>query len=402
MEAGTGLQWWAARKLYGSLRAVPEIEKLVYGGDGLVRDRSLGDGRAKVAFIPFSLPGEVWENGSLLAASPERIEPGCEYFTRCGGCHYQHMGDARQLAAKREILGETLQRLGRIAIPEIRTVSAAPWGYRNRIQLHFHKGQMGFHEAGSRKLVAISRCPIASPTLERAIEALREMRRQPRFPRFLESVELFTNETETLVNVLESERPVARGFFDWAAELIPGATLSSLDYPTAGGSFRVGHKSFFQVNRFLVDALVEQAIPDARGEWALDLYAGVGLFSRPLLERFSRVTAVEVVRSAAQDFVVNVPDAEIVQKPTEDFLAGFDGRPDFVLADPPRAGLGKRTVTELIRIRPRRLTIVSCDPSTLARDLALLAAAGFTLDSLTMADLFPQTFHIETIARLSG
>lgn len=400
MEAGSKM--WEARTHYGSLRAVPEIEKLVYGGDGLARDRSLGDGRGKVEFVPFSLPGEVWENGELRTPSPDRVDAVCEYFTRCGGCHYQHMAYERQLAAKREILAETLVRLGRLTLPEIDVVSAEPWGYRNRIQLHFHNGQMGYHAAGSQKLVAVNHCPIASPGLERALAALRDMRRDSRFPRFLGSIELFTNETETLVNVLESERPVARGFFDWAAELIPGATLSSLDYVSKSGPFRVGHRSFFQVNRFLVDGLVEQAVPDSRGDWALDLYAGVGLFSRPLLERFSRVTAVEVVRSAAQDLVENVPDADIVQKPTEEFLAALNGRPDFVLADPPRAGLGKRAVMELIRIRPRQLTIVSCDPSTLARDLALLTAAGFGLRSLTMADLFPQTYHIETIARLES
>lgn len=371
-----------------------EIEKLVYGGDGLARDEG------RVVFVPFSLPGERWDGGALIQASPDRIEPQCPYFTRCGGCHYQHMPYEKQLAAKKAILEETVARLGKLTPPGIATVFAEPWAYRNRVQFHFDRGQIGFHAAKSRKLVAVNHCPIASPAIERAIGALREMRRDRRFPRFLESVELFTNETETLVNVLATGRPVSRKFFEWCAEGIPGALLSALDYPTAYGSYRVSHKSFFQVNRYLIDRLVALAIGDARGARAIDLYAGVGLFTRPLAERFDRVTAVEVVRSAAADLAVNAPRAAIVQKSTEDFLAASPEAADFVLADPPRAGLGKRGTAGLLALRAPRLAVVSCDPATLARDLAALAAGGYAIESMTLIDLFPHSYHIETVTHL--
>ncbi|MDX2180884.1 MAG: class I SAM-dependent RNA methyltransferase [Bryobacteraceae bacterium] len=373
---------------------MPQIEKLVYGGDGLMRVEG------RVSFVPFSLPGEQWESGALVAASPDRIEAKCEYFSRCGGCHYQHLDYEKQLAAKRAILEETLARLGRITPPEIAVASAEPWGYRNRIQLHFERGQMGYHAAGSRKLIPVTHCPIASPTIENAIGALRDMRRDAKFPRFFESVELFSNETETLVNVLKSAKPVSKRFFDWAAERIPGATLSGLDYRVGGDTFHVSHKSFFQVNRFLVERLVELATGEESGGHALDLYAGVGLFTLPLSRAFERVTAVEVVRSAVNDLTRNAPQAKAIQQSTEDYLAQLNDAPNFVLADPPRAGLGKRAVEHLLRLRAPKLTVVSCDPATLARDLTSLIAGGYEIEGMTMIDLFPQTFHIETVTRL--
>lgn len=371
-----------------------EIEKLVYGGDGLARDEG------RVVFVPFSLPGERWDGGNLVAPSPDRIDPKCSYFAKCGGCHYQHMPYEKQLAAKKAILEETLARIGKLTPPEIDVVSAEPWAYRNRVQFHFDRGQIGFHAAKSKKLVPVNHCPIASPTIEGALGVLREMRRDRRFPRFLESVELFTNETETLVNVLETGRPVSKTFFEWCAEGIPGALASALDYPTANGAYRVSHKSFFQVNRYLIDRLVELALGDARGGSAVDLYAGVGLFTRPLAERFGNVTAVEVVRSAAADLAINAPGARIAQQTTEDFLASSPKPADFVLADPPRAGLGKRGTAGLLALRPARLSIVSCDPATLARDLAVFIAGGYSIQSMTLIDLFPQTFHIETVTHL--
>jgi 23S rRNA (uracil1939-C5)-methyltransferase len=373
---------------------VLEIEKLVYGGDGLARDEG------RVVFVPFSLPGERWEGETVVESSPDRIDPKCSYFAKCGGCHYQHMAYDKQLAAKKSILEETLARLGKLTPPDISIVSGEPWAYRNRVQFHFDRGQMGFHAAGSRKLVAVNHCPISSPAIEQALGVLRDMRRDQRFPRFLESVELFTNETETLVNVLATARPVSKTFFEWCAEGIPGALASALDYPTANGAFRVSHKSFFQVNRFLIDRLVDLALGEVRGATALDLYAGVGLFTRPLQERVDKVTAVEVVRSAAADLAINAPRASVIQKSTEDFLAASPPSADFVLADPPRAGLGKRGVNGLLAMRPPRLAIVSCDPATLARDLALLVAGGYGVESMTLIDLFPQTFHIETVTHL--
>jgi 23S rRNA (uracil1939-C5)-methyltransferase len=390
------------------------VEKLVYGGEGLGRL----DGRAVLA--PFVLPGErvrvrgLGEKPGLvragllevLAAAPERVAAPCEYFERCGGCHYQHAAPETQLALKRGILEDQLRRIGKIAAPaEVGSIAGEPWGYRNRVQLHIAGAELGYREAQSHKLCAIERCPISSPAINAAIATLGEMLRDPRWPRFVRGIELFTNETEMQLNVLETAQPVARRFFDWCAERIPGLVAGALDYGTGGHSYRVSRGSFFQVNRFLIDRLVETALDGAAGRTALDLYAGVGLFSLALARRFATVTAVEASARAAGDLQFNAERAGfavgVVQSDAEAWMEQLENAPDFVLLDPPRAGIGRRMVERLAQLRPERVTIVSCDPATLARDLAGLMGAGYRIESLTLVDLFPQTYHLETVARLA-
>jgi 23S rRNA (uracil1939-C5)-methyltransferase len=389
------------------------IEKLIYGGEGLGR----ADGR--VIFTPYVLPGErvlvepVSVKGGLVRARLQevltpaegRVEPQCPYFGRCGGCHYQHADYGLQIEAKRAILRETLQRVGKLEAPDdIAVIAGKPWGYRNRAQFHMAGSAIGFLEAHSHRLCPIAHCPISSPRVNEALAALIEMMHDARRPQFVRSIEVFTNETETQLNVLESDRPVAKRFFDWCAETIPGFVSGLLDYPAADFAYRVGSGSFFQVNRFLIDDLVRTAVGEVSGSSALDLYAGVGLFSLPLTRRFSQVTSVESGNSAVRDLRFNAERAgvrlEIAQSVTQDFLKNLKLAPDFVLADPPRVGLGKVVVARLAELKPPRITIVACDPATLARDLPGLLAAGYQIERLTMIDLFPQTFHIETIADL--
>lgn len=388
------------------------IEKLVYGGDGLARVEG------RVALAPYVLPGErvrlhsLREKPGLIRAtpatilepSPARLAPQCPYFGRCGGCHYQHASYEAQLAAKRSILTEELWRQAKIRVDaEIATVAGEPWGYRNRVQLHIENGRLGYREAGSHKLCAIDRCPIASPRVNAVIAALKAMMDDRRWPRFLRSIEIFTDEELVQLNVVDTERPVAKQFFDWCAKTITGLLPGPLDYR---GEFRVSGNSFFQVNRFLLDALVEAALEGAEGETSVDLYAGVGLFTLPLARRFRHVAAVESGAGAVRDLRWNVERAGVSnvraeQQAAEKFLAPLDVAPDFVLLDPPRTGMGKEMVAQLIRLRPRKVTIVACDPVTLARDLAGLTGAGFRIEGLKMVDLFPQTFHLETIVRMA-
>jgi 23S rRNA (uracil1939-C5)-methyltransferase len=387
------------------------VEKLVYGGDALARL----DGRVTLA--PFALPGEriraaaEREKPGLIHArtlavldpSPQRVAPRCPYFGRCGGCHYQHAGYEFQLEAKRAILAEELRRVGKIEPPEeIAVVAADPWGYRNRAQLHIEKGRVGYREARSHKLCAIDSCPIASPKINQTIGALAGMLRDSRWPRFLRSVEIFTDERQVQLSVLETERPVARRFFDWCAETIPGLVAGALDYQDR---FRVSRNAFFQVNRYLADKLVEIALEGAGGETALDVYAGVGLFSLDLARRFRQAAAVESGAAAAGDLAFNAERAglanlRVERRTAEAYLDALERAPDFVLLDPPRAGLGKAVVQRLIDLRPPAVTIVACDPATLARDLAALLGAGYRIEKMTLVDLFPQTYHLETVVRL--
>ena len=387
------------------------MEKLVYGGDALARLNG------RVTLAPFALPGEriraaaEREKPGLIHArtlavldpSPQRVAPRCPYFGRCGGCHYQHAGYEFQLEAKRAILAEELRRVGKIEPPEeIAVVAADPWGYRNRAQLHIEKGRIGYREARSHKLCAIDSCPIASPKINQTIGALAGMLRDSRWPRFLRSVEIFTDERQVQLSVLETERPVARRFFDWCAETIPGLVAGALDYQDR---FRVSRNAFFQVNRYLADKLVEIALEGVGGETALDVYAGVGLFSLDLARRFRQAAAVESGAAAAGDLAFNAERAglanlRVERRTAEAYLDALERAPDFVLLDPPRAGLGKAVVQRLIDLRPPAVTIVACDPATLARDLAALLGAGYRIEKMTLVDLFPQTYHLETVVRL--
>ena len=379
------------------------IEKLVYGGDGLARV----DGR--VALTPFVLPGETIRaeakpsNGGVLrgklldviSPSPARAQPPCPYFMRCGGCQYQHIDYAEQLAQKRAILRESIERIGKICFnSDIAVIASEPWSYRNRVQLHVENGRVGYREHGSMKLCAIDRCPVSSPKLNEVIAKLNA--EIPYAGRYDGTLELFTNEIDLQVS------PAARVTRRMRELLDSLGTAMPIEY----AGLRVSRNSFFQVNRFLIPKLVEAATTVASGSLALDLYAGAGLFSMALAKRFTRVIAVEAGASAHRDLVQNACRSgaaiESHWAAVEDFLVKFSETPDFILADPPRAGIGKKAAVQLLRIRARRLVLVSCDPATLARDLAQLAAGGYHIESIALIDLFPQTFHLETVVHLAA
>lgn len=393
---------------------VIEIEKLVYGGDGLSRV----DGQ--VVLTPLVLPQEHVsvetsriKNGLLRGeatnieqASPHRITPRCSYFGACGGCQYQHSDYEYQVEQKRAILLENLQRLGGITYTgELNTIIGEPWFYRNRIQLHFDKGRSGFNRQGSNQLVPVDDCFIASPLLVDAIKQLSSIVKKPEWPSFLQSLELFSNETDLQINVLDTTRPVAARFFDWLRTFLPIAP-GPIAYEAAGHTFRISHGAFFQVNRFLIEKLVEEVIGSATGEHAVDLYAGVGLFSLALSAKFAKVDSVERSGPAVRDLEFNaqqagVKNVEAERAASEDFLRAVRSSPDLIVADPPRSGLGKEGTQELIRVKPKKLAIVSCDPATLARDLKHLLTE-FHITRMTLVDLFPQTYHLETVVHLEA
>jgi 23S rRNA (uracil1939-C5)-methyltransferase len=387
------------------------VEKLVYGGDGLARL----DGR--VVLAPFVLPGERirvkaeqekpglirGKTLEVLEASADRVTAPCPVFGRCGGCHYQHTSYDNQVTAKAAILVEELRRLGKIEPPEeIAVVTGEPWGYRNRVQLQVEKGKLGYLEMRSHKVCGIAKCPIASPKINQVIESLNRMLHDAKWPRMVRSLEIFSDETGVQLNLIETDRPVAKRFFEWCAGNIPELVDGALDY---NGQFRVSRGSFFQVNRFLLEKLVEAAVEGAEGETAFDLYAGVGLFAPALSRRFHQVTAVESGSGAVRDLLFNAERAGLANvraeaRMVEEFLQE-QGRPaDFMLLDPPRAGLGKAVVQRLVELQPRQLTVVACDPATLARDLAGLVGGGYRVKKMTMFDLFPQTYHLEAVVLL--
>lgn len=391
------------------------VEKVIYGGAGLSRHEG------RVVMTPFVLPGETVrvavekEKKDLIEArllevlqpSPNRVEAPCRIYSKCGGCQLQHATYEEQLTIKQANLREVLQRIGKLsAHEEIETISAEPWGYRNRIQLHLDGHRVGYRSHGTHRVVDADKCPVASPKLNDAIQSLRRMVRSHRFPRFVRSIELFTNEKDVQINILETMagQRVARQFFDWCEQEIPGAATGPIDYAASGRSFRVHYRSFFQVNRFLIEPLVKAALEGASGDHAIELYAGVGLFTLALKQQFQKVTAVESVKSSIEDLEENARRAGVRithhRANSDLYLETLEEAPAFVLADPPRAGLGPAVVRQFLRLKPAHVSIVSCDPATLARDLQSLIAGGYTIHSMTLVDLFPQTSHMETVTHL--
>ena len=415
-----------------------QIEKPIYGGASLARVEG------KAVFVPLALPGEqvrvriveekrgyaTAEAEEIVAAAPERVAPHCKHFGICGGCQYQHAESKAQIEMKRAILRETLERGGVRAPEDMAVLAGKPWAYRNRIRLAFDAaGRPGYRGRRSHAVVAIDECPIAAPLLVRAALAAAEIVRDlPARPRPVETT-LFCNADETAllvsVTVAGGKADWFEGFVQALAGNVPetkGAELlaadargepvrsvarwgaSSLPYNAAGFVFRVDHGAFFQVNRWLVDDLVECVTNGLSGGLAWDLFAGVGLFARKLAERFERVVAVESAPAAIAALNANLSGthATAVKATTLDFLRGQarNDRPDVIVVDPPRAGLGAKTTELLGQIAAPELVYVSCDPATLARDLRTLLAAGYAIEHITLADLFPQTFHLETVVRL--
>jgi len=417
---------------------VVEIEKPVYGGNFLARQ----EGRA--VFVPLALPGEtvrvsITENKSgystaelagIITTAPERISPRCPQFGPCGGCNYQHTDYATQLAFKLAILRETLERAGVPVPEEIGVCSADPWAYRNRIRVAFDaEGNPGYRGRRSHAIVSIRECPIAAPLLVAAAQVASEV--LARVPSNLRPHELllFCDPSEcallatffvpgatqlrfdVIAQALQDRIPVLKG-----AELATGGrpgrppqTLAqwgaeSLVYPAAGFGYRVDQGAFFQVNRWLIDSFVSCVIGDAKGALAWDLYAGVGLFARQLTARFDRAVAVESAPASTAALAANLVGAsgEAIPSSTLEFLRGKRGgpRPDLIVVDPPRTGLEGGVGPLLTEIGAPHFVYVSCDPATLARDLRILLAGGYAIESLTLADLFPQTFHLETVVSL--
>jgi len=413
-----------------------QIEKPIYGGAGLARP----DGKA--LFVPLTLPGEqarvriveekrgyaTAEVDEIVASSPHRVAPGCKHFGACGGCQYQHADYPTQLEMKRAILRETLDRAGVSAPGEIPVLAAEPWAYRNRIRLAFDvEGKPGYRGRRSHAVVAIDECPIAAPALVEAAFRAAELFRKFAPSRRPAELSLFCNAAEdSMLASVFTEGSAQVPLVDYFDALLPAipplrgvelveihrgqqktvshAGVQSIAYRAAGFDFRVDHGAFFQVNRWLVDELVHSVTNGLSGRLAWDLFAGVGLFARTLADRFDQVLAVEAAASATASLEENLrgTNASAVKSTTLEFLrrAPRGERPDAILVDPPRAGLGTETTELLGRIAAPEVVYVSCDPATLARDLRVLVAGGYAIETITLADLFPQTFHLETVVRL--
>jgi 23S rRNA (uracil1939-C5)-methyltransferase len=423
------------------------IEKLVYGGDGLAH----ADGNT--VFVPYVLPGEkvrasakskkkklIWAN-LLEVTSPakQRAQPRCPHFQTCGGCHYQHIPTAEQLRLKTEILRETLSRLGGIKWDgAIQTHSAEPYGYRNRAQWAVRNANpraLGYFLPESSVITPIDECPVLSPLLAKTFFQLQEMTRSGRLPEkaleieaFADSgdakialniaFERFTQSPAVLAAILRDALPQLESLLllDQSKDRFELTGPGFLFQRAGGFQYRVSHLSFFQVNRLLVEDLLQTMVAGAKGDLAIDFYAGVGFFTLPLARTFKKVVAVDANLAATRDLHVNAETAGVpvisYNEHAEEFLRKTTEKPDFISLDPPRSGLGAEATAKMAALGAAEIVYLSCDPSTLARDLAVLtgstkkasaaAMSGvrYQIEEMHLFDLFPQTFHIETMVRL--
>ncbi len=409
----------------------------------------------------------------LIEASPDRVEARCPYSRQCGGCHYQHISYERQLEFKAVILRETLQRIAKIELKsEIRLHASPPWNYRNRTRLRVQTAPefppqtgktgrsgdpgfaLGYYRIGSHAFLPVGECPISSPLLNRVMTRLLELGGL-NCPAAVEEIELFADAADErlLAWAFCGREADRRDLLRWAEKLerelpeVSGVTFFSsrrrssrrgpsqrrsseeriedeapidpkslaqsgakaIRYRTENHEYQVSAGAFFQVNRYLVDELVSVVTGNARGDIALDLYAGVGLFSAALAPSFHHIFGVEASQTSHADFVQNVPgNVKAVGARTEDYLRSdylrsrpVQKRPDLVVLDPPRTGAGKAVIRSLVDLGAPRVRYVSCDPATLGRDLAPLLAAGYHIEEAHLFDLFPGTFHIESVMLLA-
>ncbi|HEU4744096.1 MAG TPA: class I SAM-dependent RNA methyltransferase [Anaerolineales bacterium] len=397
-----------------------QLVKLTYGGDAMGR---LEDGRA--VFVPFGLPGERvrvrlteekrnfarGEIVEVLDASPQRINPRCKHFGVCGGCHYQHLPYQEQLDAKTEILRDQLRRIGKIENPPVQAMVPSPkaWNYRNHVQFHLtEEGKLGYVRAQVPAVFAIEECHLPEAFLNGIWPQLEF---EPATD--IERVSLRAGRDDDSMLVLESNSPEFP-----ALEIEAGISVTHLfedntvvvagnDHiliSVLGRDFRVSAASFFQVNTAMAEKMVNRLIanlPITQSSVVLDVYCGAGLFSAFLAPRCERLIGIESSASACDDFTFNLDEfdnVELYEGLAEDVIPYLEMKPDMVLVDPPRAGLEKQVVDGILKMNPQWIAYVSCDPSTLGRDAARLIRGGYRLQDVMPFDLFPQTFHIESIS----
>lgn len=402
------------------------LTTLTYGGDAMGR---LPDSRA--VFVPFGLPGEHvlvrlkdekrgfarGEIVEILQASPERISAKCLHFGKCGGCHYQHFSYESQLKYKAEILRDQLQRIGKIQNPPVQQTVASPsaWNYRNHVQFSLTQGgKLGFQAPNSNRVIPISECHLPESSIN---ELWPQLEFEPETG--IERVSIRSGVDDELMLVLESDSPDAPEFeieagisvahvFDEHAVVIAGEDHITMNvkadgHPPLQKTFRVSAPSFFQVNTAMAEKMVQHLLDKLPISQSvlLDVYCGVGLFSAFLAPKCKQLIGIESSESACEDFAFNLDEfdnVELYEDFAENVLPTLNIKPDIILVDPPRAGVEKEALDAIVKMNPKIIAYVSCDPSTLARDAGRLINNGYKLSDVTPFDLFPQTYHIESIS----
>ena len=394
---------------------------------------ALGRHEGRVIFVPGAIPGETvrveitHDRGrfahahaiEILESSPDRVMPRCPHVPDCGGCQWQHIAYPRQLELKTDILRDQLMRIAGLADPSVHgTLTApSPWGYRNRVTFSVsNDNQLGFQRAASHDVVPIEECHIADPRLMAAYDDL-----DLNLPGLFGLTLMAGHEHGDILIAFETQAddppslsvdlPVSCVHLVGGEEAIPVNLVGNnhVSQRVAGYAYRVSAGRFFQVHAAVADMLVDLVLDwlaPSPGDTVLDAYCGVGLFTLPLAERAGLVISVELDPGATEDLIMNLGDrdnVDVIEGPVEAVLPELakNERLHGAVVDPPRHGLDVAVIDALVANGPPRLAYVSCDPATLARDVKRLARGGYILNDLQPLDMFPQTYHIETVARLA-
>ncbi len=380
-----------------------EIERMLPGGFGLAHAEGL------TLFVALAAPGDILrvkierKRGSVgfasivevVKPSTVRVEPPCPYFGLCGGCDFQQLNYEAQLAAKVEIIRDCLHRIARIeTLPDIVMVpSPAQWQYRSRANWQFDPKtkRLGYFARGSHDVCDVEVCAVLRPELQQTLVRLREQMREGTLSKKLTDIDAVAGDEDVSL-----------------ASATTHFRSKEVSRRIGNETYYFGAEAFFQINHELLELLLGEAIRDEEGKTAIDLYSGVGLFTLPLARKFDKVTAVEANARAVEYAQSNLDAAELENVEVANLSVaewlkhwlGFE-RPEFLLLDPPRAGAESGVMEGILSVAPQKICYVSCDPATLARDLNKLLTGGYSLDSLVGFDMFPQTHHVETVARLS-
>jgi 23S rRNA (uracil1939-C5)-methyltransferase len=409
-----------------------ELVDAAFGGEAIGR---LPDGR--VVFVPRTLPGEkalvrVVEDrrdfaradlARLESVVPERVEPPCPYYQAgCGGCSWQHAAYDYQLRLKQRIVVDQLRRIGRFVDADSLVGPAIgmqePWHYRNQARFTVGRkfGELCFTLRSTHRLLRIDHCWIVHPAINAIVEMLQgKMPTHRRIHQLL--IRVGANTGQTLVAPALPELP----------EVASGQPY--LEEELLGTRFRMQPPSFFQVNTRreprplpssitrawlpmpedglsmaeILALLVLDRVQPSPSDVVVDAYSGVGTFALLLAPLVREVIGIEEARSAVRDAEYNARDIDnvrFIQAKSEHVLPSLDGRSDAVVLDPARVGCAPEVLRALLAARPARIVYVSCDPTTLARDLRTLVDGGYQLDEVQPLDMFPQTYHIECVATL--
>ncbi len=392
---------------------------MVYGGNGIGR---LPQGKA--VFVPYVLPGEVVkvsiieeksgfaiaELNEVLQLSAHRIKPRCRHFGVCGGCHYQHMPYELQLKYKQQILTEQLQRLGGVVQPPVTRIIAsdAEWNYRNSVQFHLSKrGKLGYERFRSHDTLEIVECHLPCQSLAEIwprldFEPMKELDSLELRQGLNDDIQLILFSNNLTPLEFETELPISAVHFSPQGTMV----LAGEEYVVQQvheKNLRVSAGAFFQANNSITAKMVDLLLHKTnftQGMVIMDIYCGVGLFSAFLAPLVKLCIGVESSPISCQNYACNLdayPNVELYEGKAETILPLMDAKLDVTIVDPPRSGVDKTALDALIRLAPQEIIYISCNPATLARDARALCASGYALYETILLDMFPQTYHIESM-----